>query len=61
MGRVWRGMLQVVDSIQKIIALNYGRLCLVTANGDFCAPNEKSLHFLKKGWFTAVYVANRKS
>jgi hypothetical protein len=35
MGTVWRGVLQVVDSIRKIIALNYGHLCLVAANGDF--------------------------
>jgi len=28
-------MLQVVDSIQKIIAGNYAHWCLVAANGDF--------------------------
>jgi hypothetical protein len=35
MGTVWRGMLQVVDSIEKKIAGNYGHLCLVAANGDY--------------------------
>jgi hypothetical protein len=39
MGRAWKSLLEVIWIERFAIALNYGVLCLVTANGDLGALN----------------------